>query len=686
MYRLSIFVSHSVAISVETNRGLKAGFSSSNSKPHIALSVVGFDYPKFDIPAAFSDHHVSAHTSPSLGSGSHGDSPINQNSGRLVKMLRQVSSKYNIFTSIGLKERKSVAGGVLANTVAALKDNLTTRDAPTTCSSKILQDYVSPFDSTVARLLTKESTHIVGKTNMDEFGMGNSSLNSNLGPTLNPLYRQSTDIVEYEEKTFWTKGNDINEHTVFENPQSPQYTEHRYLVPRLKDSYQIDPEMRIVGGSSGGSAAAVAADLVDFAIGTDTGGSVRLPSCYTSIYGYKPSYGRISRWGLVSYAQSLDTVGIMSKNLDILSNVFKVLDHHDSSDPTSISETQRSRNETLGAKIKLGVPLEMNLPGLDATIKEKWHSLLQKLQESDNIELHTVSIPSLVSCLPAYYTLVTSEASSNLARFDGIRYGFRSNEQTSQEPEFTTTRSNGFGSEVKRRIILGSYSLSSYGYSSHFMNANGVRKTLINELNNVFKDPHMLDGAANPEGVDFLLCPTATSLPPLVSEYQSIKPVESYMNDVLTVPFSLAGLPVLNIPYGKSIGFQLAGQMGQDYKVLKFAQLMQQLDRKNWTTVAKNSPKSPKMPKLSTMKPQNEYFISMRNTPNRKQMDPLNFCGLVKKYTVFWGPIMRTNPITKSRLLIARRAESKKVNTPKKNSSTPPAVNPTPNSKGQHLK
>ncbi|KAG7797209.1 hypothetical protein KL929_002915 [Ogataea haglerorum] len=492
-------------------------------------------------------------------------------------MLRQLSLKYNIFTSIALTKSESNSVGTLANTSYALKDNIVTRDVPTTCSSRILTNYVSPFESTVSRLLAEEGSHLVGKTNMDEFGMGNSCLNSHFGPTLNPLYEQKSDIVDLKEKEFWTRGEKITEDLTFENPHTDTYLHRNYLVSELKSDYKVDPEMRIVGGSSGGSAAAVAADLVDYAVGTDTGGSVRLPSCYTSIFGFKPSYGRISRWGLIPYAQSLDTIGIMSKDIKLVRRVFGVLDKYDSSDPTSVSQENRIYDDNLNSKIKIGIPAEMSLGNLEDDVKEKWRKMLKQLQKSPKFELFLISLPSLSKSLPAYYTLVTSEASSNLARYDGIRYGYRTGEYTSVEPEFAKTRSEGFGVEVKRRIILGSYSLSSYGYKSHFMNATNVRSKLIQEFNRVFKEPHMLNKNHNPDGIDFILCPTATSLPPLVSQYQKVTPVESYMNDILTVPFSLAGLPAINIPLGRSVGFQVAGQLGHDYKVLKFAQMIDEL-------------------------------------------------------------------------------------------------------------
>ncbi|GME83383.1 unnamed protein product [Ambrosiozyma monospora] len=245
-----------------------------------------------------------------------------------ISQLKAINSRYNIFTSIRVPSTSStIPNGSLSNTTSTLKDIISTRREPTTCGSKILQDYIAPYDATISKLLEKEGTTIIGKTNMDEFGMGNSTLNSHFGPTLNPLYQQSENLVpDYEEVVFWTpKGKSINAEIQYTEPSADivaNYERHTYIKPKLqeKSQYKIDPSMRIAGGSSGGSAASVAAGLCDFAIGTDTGGSIRLPACYTSTFGFKPSYGRISRWGLVSYAQSLDTVGIISKDLELVKN------------------------------------------------------------------------------------------------------------------------------------------------------------------------------------------------------------------------------------------------------------------------------------------------------------------------------------------------------------------------------
>lgn len=435
---------------------------------------------------------------------------------------------------------------------------------------------------------------------MDEFAMGNSTISGFFGPTLNPLYPQERDLIEsYEEITFATKDSiSENDGEIISSDIMNDYTNtsdlslHSYIKPKLyNDAFdRISNEQRIVGGSSGGSAAAVALDLVDFSIGSDTGGSVRLPACYTNIYGFKPTYGRISRWGLLAYAQSLDTVGIMSKDLDTVWKVFMSLDLSDSKDPSCLSDSTREKiaierihsKKNVGKKIKIGIPVEFQIEEMDESIKKYWKSLLNKLKESKLIEVYPVSVPSIKYSLPTYYTLCTAEASSNLSRYDGIRYGYRVLESECNvdiEPEFVTTRNTGFGEEVRRRIILGNYALSSYGFDSHFMKATAVRGMLIDEFNDVFRDRHCLietKQLKSTNGVDMIIVPTTTtSQPPLVKDFKNTDPVTSYMNDICTIPMSLAGLPTMSIPYCEgAMGFQLVGQHGQDYKVLEFARLV----------------------------------------------------------------------------------------------------------------
>ncbi|GME80892.1 unnamed protein product [[Candida] boidinii] len=290
-----------------------------------------------------------------------------------IGTLKAINKKFNIFTSIreNIDHAKNKTGP-LSGTFCAIKDNIATIEEPTTCASKILSTYTSPFNATVVDLLENSGSTVVGKTNLDEFGMGNSTTNSYFGSTLNPIYEN-------------------------------------------------DKEMRIVGGSSGGSAAAVASGVSDFALGTDTGGSVRLPAAYTGIVGFKPSYGRISRWGVIAYAQSLDTVGILAKDVMTTRKVYDVLNQYDDKDPTSLSNELRSQfakikktEDKIDKKIRIGVPMECNLQDLSEKVKKSWLDLLKTVNNSDKYEIMPVSIPSIKSSLPAYYILAPSEASSNL--------------------------------------------------------------------------------------------------------------------------------------------------------------------------------------------------------------------------------------------------------------------------------
>lgn len=481
-----------------------------------------------------------------------------------IGTLKAINKKFNIFTSI----RENIdyvknKSGPLSGTFCAIKDNIATIEEPTTCSSKILSTYTSPFNATVVDLLENSGSTIVGKTNLDEFGMGNSTTNSYFGSTLNP-------------------------------------------------TYENDKEMRIVGGSSGGSAAAVASGVSDFALGTDTGGSVRLPAAYTGIVGFKPSYGRISRWGVIAYAQSLDTVGILANDVMTTKKVYDVLNQYDDKDPTSLTNELRSQftkiKETEDKidtkKIKIGVPIECNLQDLSEKVKKSWLDLLKTINNNnDKYEIMPVSIPSIKSSLPAYYILAPSEASSNLSRYDGIRYGFRETMSESDiqsdeaiDQEFTQTRAIGFGEEVIRRIILGTFSLSSHGYSSHFLKAQRIRAKLIKEFNQVFRLPHVLlsdigntkiqSTNSNDEKIDFLVFPTSIDSPPTLSAFlndQKRTPIDSYVNDVLTIPSSLAGLPTSSIPWksstsDKPLGFQIMGQFGDDLSVLQISQDLMELN------------------------------------------------------------------------------------------------------------
>ncbi|SCU86502.1 LAFA_0E01178g1_1 [Lachancea sp. 'fantastica'] len=455
-----------------------------------------------------------------------------------LKRVPTVQQQFNIFTSLNqvveeqlrkgdLDQRKSDAP--LRNLLCAIKDNIVTKDLPTTCASKMLDNYMSPYNATVVELLAAAGAVNVGKTNLDEFGMGSGGTKSHFGPTKNPLF----------------PGEDV-----------------------------------IAGGSSSGSAAAVAADVADFALGTDTGGSVRLPASYTSVLGFKPSYGRISRHGVIAYAQSFDTVGILSKNIDVIDRVFKVLDKTDPKDPTSLDEDSRGKLQLIiqqkerNRKLRIGIPREFTPEGIPSRSVKSFLAVVERLAAKGH-EFYPVSLPDIKHSLPIYYTLAPAEAASNLARYDGIRYGFRDpTKDAIQNVLFAPTRES-LGPEVKTRIVLGNYNLCSEFINNHYIKAQKLRVEMIDEFDSIFALPNVLTGSNGAEnGVDILLSLSAISEPATIDAYETgdaRSPINSYVNDIFTTPMSLAGLPSISVPAGgsdKPIGVQVTGQYGDDQMVI----------------------------------------------------------------------------------------------------------------------
>ncbi|RAK72631.1 glutamyl-tRNA(Gln) amidotransferase subunit HER2 [Aspergillus fijiensis CBS 313.89] len=442
--------------------------------------------------------------------------------------------------------------------LVVIKDNICTRELPTTCASRALDKFTSPFNATIVQQLEDAGAIVAGKANLDEFGMGSHSVNSYFGPVKN-MYRSRN-------------AEDLS-----------------------------------AGGSSGGSAVAVATEQCYTALGTDTGGSVRLPAAYTGIVGFKPSYGLISRWGVVAYANSLDTVGIFGREVSSVRDVFDILNQHDPRDPTNLSPGTRSRiaehfasprlaSRTTTNFLKIGVPVEYNISELAPSVRRAWsRSLNHMLQQGHTI--HPVSLPTTQIALSAYYVLAPAEASSNLAKYDGVRYGTSLNGDH-YHPQmnsylYARTRGEGLGSEVKRRILLGAFSLSAGAIDNYFIQAQRIRRLVQRDFNAVFlaKHPLMprpLDGdEVNYKGsqaqVDVLICPTAPSSPPalsnLVGEGANCSPLDAYMNDVFTVPASLAGLPAASVPVTDEsteslAGVQIIGQYGDDALVLKVAGML----------------------------------------------------------------------------------------------------------------
>lgn len=400
--------------------------------------------------------------------------------------------------------------GPLAGVPLALKDNMCTRGIPTTCSSKILDGWQPPYDATVVQRLADAGAVLVGKTNLDEFAMGSSTENSAFGPTHNP---RSLD--------------------------------------------------RVPGGSSGGSAAAVAADFAPIAIGSDTGGSIRQPAAFCGVVGMKPTYGAVSRYGLIAFASSLDQVGPFAADVADAAALFDVIAGHDPLDSTSIAGPIPSATAALDRGVdglRVGVLTELcggagSVEGIAPDVVARTQEAIAAL-EAAGATIHEVSVPSVTLGLSAYYLVAPAEASSNLARYDGVRYGLRIDGQTTGEMN-TATRTAGFGPEVKRRIMLGTYALSAGYYDAFYGKALRVRTMMLRDF------------AAAYEKVDVLITPTAPTTAFPLGERTS-DPMTMYVNDVCTIPSNLVGHPGISVPFGEGddglpIGVQvLAPALGDD--------------------------------------------------------------------------------------------------------------------------
>jgi aspartyl-tRNA(Asn)/glutamyl-tRNA(Gln) amidotransferase subunit A len=408
----------------------------------------------------------------------------------------------NAFLSTDRAARTLATDGSLAGVPVAIKDNLATLGLPTTCGSRMLEGYVSPFEATAVRRLREAGAVVIGKTNMDEFAMGSSNENSAYGPVRNPL----------------------------------------------------DPS-RVPGGSSGGSAAAVAAGVVRMALGSETGGSVRQPAAFCGIVGIKPTYGRVSRYGLVAYASSLDNVGVFGSTVGEAALGLEIISGHDRFDATSADvavpsmvpepESTRSASAPL-AGLVVGVPREYFPDSLDADVAAACRRALDHLR-SLGAELREVSLPSTDLAIPVYYIIAPAEASSNLARYDGVRFGQRA---TADDlgPMYEHTRSHGFGSEVKRRILLGTYVLSAGYYDAYYKRAQAVRSMIAQEFRTVFAS-----------GVDLLFTPTAPT--PAFRLGELSDPYEMYLSDIYTVTANLAGIPAMSLPIGRVRSMPVGGQL-----------------------------------------------------------------------------------------------------------------------------
>ncbi|HEX7281724.1 MAG TPA: Asp-tRNA(Asn)/Glu-tRNA(Gln) amidotransferase subunit GatA [Vicinamibacterales bacterium] len=435
---------------------------------------------------------------------------------RITQLEPKISAFNTVMAERALtRARQLDAGpvtGPLHGVPIAIKDNMCTAGVPTTASSKILSGFIPPYNATVIERLEAAGAVIVGKTNLDEFAMGSSTENSALGPSRNP----------------W----DVT---------------------------------RTPGGSSGGSAAAVAARMVPVALGSDTGGSIRQPAALCGVAGLKPTYGRVSRYGLLAFASSLDQIGPFAETVDDVAQVFQVIGGVDRRDATSSAEAMPDAIGALDGNIKglrIGVPKAFLAEGIDADVLRAFNDGLQVLQ-SRGATLVDIELPHAGYGIPVYYLVATAEASSNLARYDGVRYGYRArlDRDDGLRQMYERTRDEGFGAEVKRRIMLGTYVLSAGYYDAYYLKAQQVRTLLRQDYEHAF------------ETVDLVATPT-TPTPAFKLGEKTSDPVQMYLNDIFTVSANLTGLPALSVPCGFSgtklpLGLQLTGRMFDETTLLR---------------------------------------------------------------------------------------------------------------------
>ena len=413
---------------------------------------------------------------------------------------------------------KSGNAGKLAGVVIALKDNLAYQNHKVSNSSKILEGFESLYTATAVQRLLDEDAIFIGRTNCDEFAMGASNENSAYGPVKNA----------------------------------------------------IDPT-RVPGGSSGGSAVAVAANMCHCSLGSDTGGSIRQPAAFNGIFGLKPTYGRISRWGLLAYASSFDQIGPMAHSLEDVALLTEIMSGQDDQDASMLQEkplNNWSYNNPGKARFAVMKQAVEN-PGLDAEVKVEFQKILDKLT-ADGHHLEYFDFPLLDQMVPTYYVLTTAEASSNLSRYSGMLYGYRSSNATDLESTYVMSRSEGFGAEVKRRIMLGTFVLSSDQYEEYYEKAQKVRRVIQNETQKVL------------ENADAILIPT-TSTPAFKLGEKSKDPVAMYLADLFTVQANLAGNPAISLPFmtnsqGLPMGVQLMTKFGEEERLFDLSRLLENLN------------------------------------------------------------------------------------------------------------
>jgi len=407
--------------------------------------------------------------------------------------------------------KKNASGGPLLGIPVAIKDNFLTKGLRTTCASKILGDFIPPYDATVISKIRSAGAVIIGKTNLDEFAMGSSAENSAFFPTRSP--------------------------------------------------WNIE---RIPGGSSGGSAAAVAADECTAALGTDTGGSIRQPAACCGVVGVKPTYGRVSRYGIIAFASSMDQVGPMTKDVRDCALLLEAIAGHDPADSTSVNSPVPRYSEMLAGDIKqirIGVPKEYFVSGVAAEVRDAVRKAINELEKQGAV-IEEISLPYTEYAVAVYYIVATAEASSNLARYDGMRYGYRANARDLLDT-YMLSRAAGFGAEVKRRIMLGTYVLSAGYYDAYYLKAQKVRSLIKQDFDVAF------------ERCDLIATPTAPTTAFQLGEKMQ-DPLQMYLSDVCTISVNLAGLPAVSLPCGfdkdgMPIGMQLIGKHFDEVTILRVA-------------------------------------------------------------------------------------------------------------------
>jgi aspartyl-tRNA(Asn)/glutamyl-tRNA(Gln) amidotransferase subunit A len=449
-----------------------------------------------------------------------------------ISRIRQVDSAMNAWLHVDEEgalvaaadvDARRAAGdplGVLAGLPVGVKDMICTEGLPTTAASRMLEHFVPPYDASVVRRLRAADAIIIGKHNMDEFAMGSSTERSAFGAVRNP----------------W------------------------------------DP-MRVPGGSSGGSAAAVAAGTCSLALGTDTGGSIRQPASFCGVVGVKPTYGRVSRWGAIAFASSLDQVGPIARHVEDAARLLDVLSGHDPLDSTSIPRPPCdtvSGLKTPVTGLRVGVPAEYFAEGLEPGVEARVRAALSTL-EAKGCELVEVSLPHTRYAVPAYYIIATAEASSNLARYDGIAYGHRTAEALPLDAMIAASRAEGFGPEVTRRLLLGTYALSSGYYDAYYVQAQKVRTLVRRDFTEAFEQCDVIAGPTSPVSAVLLGERTAD-------------PLQMYLMDVYTIPANLAGLPCASIPCGFDegelpVGLQLIGRPMDEATMLRVGYAYEQAHR-----------------------------------------------------------------------------------------------------------